>query len=63
VGLSDAYGCFNELWEDDAPVVGGIRCVVCRAVIFIDKADKAGVLHAVALIQRHWEDDALGERN
>src|SRR5208283_1243461 len=56
-------GRFDELRKRDAPVVGGIGCVICRTVIVIDEANKPGVLHAITLIQRDREDYALGERN
>src|SRR6266513_4905587 len=42
----------NQLWQNDSPVVGRIRCVVGHASIVFYKTNEAGILNTVALVRR-----------
>src|SRR5580704_9239588 len=53
---------FHQLGENNASVVGGIGGVVERRSVVIDKADKAGVFNAIALIRGNREYNSLAHR-
>ncbi len=52
---------FHQLGENNASVVGGIGGIVERRSVVIDKADKARIFNAIALIRRNREYNALAQ--